>query len=72
VAGRHRLQHVEHLGTANLADYHAVGAHPQGVAKKVALADFALALHILRPGLKSKHVRLLQCQFGASSIVIIR
>ena len=41
MAGVHRLQHVERLGAAHLADDDAVGAHAQRVAQQVALGDLA-------------------------------
>ncbi len=42
MAGVHGLQHVDHFLAARFADDDAVGAHPQRVAKAVALADGAL------------------------------
>ena len=64
VAGGHRLQHVEDLGAADLADDDSVGAHPQTVLDQVALRDFAAAFEIGRARLEPHDVRLLQRQFG--------
>ena len=50
VAGGHRLEHVEGLAAAHLADDDAVGAHPQGVADQVADGDLALALDVRAAG----------------------
>ena len=72
VAGVHRLQHVERLGAANLADDDPVGAHAQGVAHEVADRDLALALDVRRARLEPQHVRWLSRSSAASSIVTIR
>ena len=65
VAGVHRLQHVECLGAADLADDDAVGAHAQRVAHQVALGDLALAFQAGRAGFQSHDMGLLQLQFGS-------
>ena len=64
VAGVHGLQHVQHLGGADLADDDAVGAHTQGVAHQIAGHDLAPPLDVGRPGLQAHHVLLLQLQLG--------
>ena len=64
VARVHRLQHVERLGAANLADDDAVGPHAQGVADEVADRDFALALDVRRARLEPEHVPLVELQLG--------
>ena len=64
VAGVHRLQHVEGLGAAALAEDDAVGPHAQRVADQVALGDLAAALQVGRPGLQPDDMRLLQLQLG--------
>ena len=64
VAGVHRLQHVERLGTARLAQDDAVGPHAQRVAHQRALRHFAAPLDVRRPGLQAHDVRLLQLQLG--------
>ena len=48
VTGVHRLEHVERLGAANLADDDPVGAHAQRVADELADPDLALALDVRR------------------------
>ena len=48
VAGVHRLEHVQRLGAADLADDDPVGAHAQGVPDELADADLALALDVRR------------------------
>ena len=46
VAGVHRLQHVDDLLAAGLADDDPVGPHPERVPQAVALGDGALALDV--------------------------
>ena len=46
VPGVHRLQHVERLAGADLADDDAIGPHAQGVADEVADGDLARALGV--------------------------
>ena len=48
VAGVHRLQHVQRLGAAHLADDDPVGSHAQRVADQFADRDLALTLDVLR------------------------
>ena len=62
MAGVHRLQHVEGLGAAHLADDDAVGAHAQRVADELALRDLADAFDVGRARLHLHDVRLLQPQ----------
>ena len=50
VAGVHRLQQVERLGTAHLADDDPLGTHAQAVPHEIAHRDLAGALEIGRPG----------------------
>ena len=64
VAGVHRLQHVERLAAAALADDDAVGPHAQRVAHEVADRVLALALHVRRARLERDDVRLLELQLG--------
>ena len=64
VSGVHRLQHVERLAAATLADDDPVGSHPQGVAHKVANLDRTLALDVGGTGLKPNHVRLPELKLG--------
>ena len=64
VAGVHRLQHVERLGAAALADDDPVGPHAQRVAEEVADADLAGALDVGRPRLEAHDVRLVEQQLG--------
>src|SRR5260370_7234244 len=63
MAGRHRLQHVEDLGAAHLADDDAVGTHTQTVAHEFTLRDFTFAFNVGRPRLEPHYVGLLQQQF---------
>ena len=72
VAGVHRLEHVERLGAADLADDDAVGAHAQRVADEVADRDLALALDVRRARLEPEHVPLCSWSSAASSIVTMR
>ena len=62
VAGVHRLQHVEALGAADLADDDAVGPHAKRVAHEVADRDLAATLDVRRARLESHDVLLLQLQ----------
>ena len=62
--GVHRLQHVQHLVRAHLAQHDAVGAHTQGVAHQVAGADFAGALQVGRARFQAHHMPVLQAQLG--------
>ena len=60
VAGVHRLEHVDRLGAANLADDDAVGPHAQRVPDEVADANLALPLDVRRPRLERDDVLLLR------------
>ena len=60
----HRLEHVQRLRAADLADDDAVGAHAQGVADELADADLALALDVRRARLERDHVLLLELELG--------
>ena len=62
VAGIHRLEHVEALGTADLAQDDAVRSHAQRIPHQVALIDLAGPLGAHRARLQPDHVRLLQLQ----------
>ena len=64
VARVHRLEHVERLGAADLADDDAVGPHAQRVADQLADRDLTLALDVLRARLQPQHVALVQLQLG--------
>src|SRR5205814_9723441 len=64
VARVHRLEHVQGLGAADLADDDPVGAHAQGVPYELADADLALALDVRRARLERDDVLLLQLQLG--------
>ena len=64
VAGVHRLQHVERLFAADLADDDAIGAHAQGVDDQLPLPDRALAFDVGRTRLEPRHVFLPQLQLG--------
>ena len=63
VAGVHRLQHVERLAAAHLADDDAVGPHAQRVADQIALRDLAASFQTGGAGFQPHDVRLLQLQF---------
>src|SRR6185312_13008924 len=58
----HRLQHVERLWTANLADDDTVGAHTQGVPHELADSNLSLALDVRGPRLERDHVLLLELE----------
>ena len=58
----HRLEHVERLGAADLADQDAVGAHPQAVAQQLADRELALALDVGRPVLERDDMRVVDLQ----------
>ena len=58
VAGVHRLQHVERLTAADLADDDPVRAHPERVAHQVADRDLATSLHVRGAGLERDDMRL--------------
>ena len=64
VARVHRLEHVERLGAADLADDDAVRPHAQRVADELADRDLALALDVLRPRLEPQHVALVEPELG--------
>ena len=64
VAGVHRLEHVERLGAADLADDDPVGPHAERVADEVADAHLALALDVRRPRLERDDVPLQQPELG--------
>jgi hypothetical protein len=64
VTGVHRLQHVEALAAAHLAQDDAVRTHAQRVLEQVALVDAAAAFGALGAGFEAHHVDLLQLQFS--------
>src|SRR5437773_4055366 len=64
VAGVHRLQHVERLSAAYLADDDAVRPHAQRVAHEVADGDLAMALDVGGFGLEADHMHLPQAELG--------
>ena len=64
VARVHRLEHVDRLRAANLADDDAVGPHAQGVPHEVADANLALPLDVGRPRLERDDVLLVELQLG--------
>ena len=73
VAGVHRLEHVERLAAADLADDDPVGAHAQRVAHQVADGDLALALDVRRAGSRGgPRGRWCSWSSAASSMVTIR
>jgi hypothetical protein len=49
VSGVHRLEHVECLSPANLADDDPIRSHAQCVPHEVANADLAFAFDVLWP-----------------------
>ena len=64
VAGVHRLEHVQRLATATLADDDAIGPHSQAVDDQLADVHRAAALDIGRPGLEGDHVLLAELELG--------
>ena len=64
MAGIHRLQHVECLFAAALADDDAIGPHSQRILDQIALANLALALDVGGARFQAADMRLLQLQFG--------
>ncbi len=64
VAGVHRLQHVDRLGAANLADDDPVGAHAKRVPYELPNPHLALAFDVRRAGLERDDMLLLQLQLG--------
>src|ERR1700676_3248727 len=62
VPGVHRLQHVERLWAAALADDDPVRAHAKTVANQVADRDGAAPLDVLWLGLEADHVNLAQAE----------
>jgi len=72
VAGVHRLQHVEGLFAAYLAQDHAVGAHTQAVDQQLALANRAQPFYV--GGRVSRRTIFSCAKFSsaASSMVMMR
>ena len=64
VARRHRLEHVERLAAAHLADDQSVGPHPQRVAHELPDADLARALETRAARLQARDVRAIDAQLG--------
>ena len=60
VAAVQRLQHVERLGAAHLADDDPVRAHPERVADELPDRDLALSLEVRRSALEPQDVGLLE------------
>src|SRR3989304_1415806 len=59
----HRLEHVERLAAADLADDDPVRPHPESVAYEVTHRDLAAALDVRRTRLEPDHMRLADAQF---------
>src|SRR5262249_48595840 len=64
VAGQHRLDQVQRLAAADLADDDAVGPHAQRVHEQVADGDLAVAVGPRRLGLEVDGVRLVELELG--------
>ena len=64
VARVHRLEHVERLAAAALADDDAVGAHAERVLHEIADRVLAAALEVRRARLERDDVRLLELELG--------
>ena len=64
VAGVHRLQHIQGLAAADLADDDPVGAHAEAVANQLADRQLALPLHVGRAVLERDHVWVLDLELG--------
>ncbi len=64
VAGVHRLEHVERLAAAALADDDAVGAHAERVLHEIADRVLAAALEVRGARLERDDVRLLELELG--------
>src|SRR5207247_10732630 len=60
----HRLEHVERLGAADLADDDAVRPHAEGVPDELADPNLALTLDVRRARLEHDHVFLLKLELG--------
>ena len=60
MAGVHRLEHVQGLRAADLADDDPIGPHAQGVADELADLDLAHPFDVRRPGLERHDVVLLE------------
>ena len=72
VARVERLEHVERLAAADLADDDPVGAHAQRVAHQVADRDLAAALDVRRPRLERTTCGCWSRSSALSSTVMIR
>ena len=64
VAGVHRLQHIEGLGSATFADNDPIGPHAQAVDEQVANRDPSLPLDVGRPGFETHDMRLAQLKLS--------
>ena len=64
MAGVHRLQKVERLGSADFADDDPFRTHTQTVLDQIAHRDLAGAFEVRRARFQTHHVRLLQLKFG--------
>ena len=64
MAGVERLEHVERLAAADLADDDAVGPHAQRGAHEIAHRDRACALGVGRPRFEPHDVRLREAELG--------
>ena len=63
VTGIHRLQHIQRLAAANLADDDAIRTHTQCVTYKVANGDLSGSLQVSRSRFKREHMALLELNF---------
>ena len=64
VARVHRLQHVQGLGPADLADDDPIRPHAQRIAHQIADRYLALALDVLGPRLQAQDVALVELELG--------
>ena len=74
--GVHRLQHVECLGAAHLADQDAVGPHSEAVPEQLADRELALALDVGGAVLQGDDVRVvdleLRCVLDRDHPLVVR
>ena len=70
--GVHRLQHVERLGAAHLADDDPIRSHAQRIAHQIPLQDRASSFDVGRPRFHPRDVACCSWSSAESSIVMIR
>ena len=64
MTGIHGLQHIQALGSSDLAQNNLVRTHAEGILHELTLRDLTFPFDIRRPCLQTNYMVLTQLQFG--------